>query len=128
MRPHAPLAPLLLAFLATVFLRAQERRTTNPSLIAPSTHTNPFVPITSYAYDEPKVVFRTSTRLVQIPVVVSDKSGHHINKLPKDQFTVLENGKEQKISTFEEVIADNSRPLPPAPPGTFRNAGIEFHQ
>lgn len=86
------------------------------------------MPITSHANDEPKVVFHTSARLVQVPVIVTDKSGHHINKLPKDQFVVLENGKEQKISTFEEVIADNSRPLPPAPPGTFRNAGIEFRQ
>jgi VWFA-related protein len=99
----------------------------SPSLIAPSNHNDPAV-FASYAYDESKVVFRSSTVLVQVPVVVTDKSGHHIGKLPKDQFEVLENGKQQKIATFEEVVAGNSNPLPPAPSGTFRNAGIEFHQ
>jgi len=66
--------------------------------------------------------------LVQVPVVVVDKSGQHIRHLTKDQFQVLENGKEQKLATFEEVVAGDSNPLPPAPQGTFRNAGIEFHQ
>jgi VWFA-related protein len=84
--------------------------------------------VNSYAYDEPKVVFRSSTVLVQVPVVVTDKSGNHIHNLSRDQFTVLENGKEQRVTVFEEIAVGNSNPLPPAPSGIFRNAGIEFHQ
>jgi hypothetical protein len=60
--------------------------------------------------------------------VVTDKSGNHIHNLSRDQFTVLENGKEQGITVFEEIAVGNSNPLPPAPSGIFRNAGIEFHQ
>jgi VWFA-related protein len=88
----------------------------------------PSGPVGSYAYDESKVVFRTSSVLVQVPVVVTDKSGHHLRNLTKEQFEVLENGKAQKVATFEEIVTDTSHPLPPSPAGVFRNAGIEFHQ
>jgi VWFA-related protein len=98
------------------------------SMIAPSSRSIPSAPEASYAYDEARVAFRSSAVLVQVPVVVSDRSGRHIHNLPKDHFTILENGKEQKIANFEEVVAGDSRPLPASPAGIFRNAGIEFHQ
>jgi VWFA-related protein len=120
-------ALLALAFGAPTLLSAQEGRMASRSLIVPSNDGVSTATAGSYAYDEPKVIFRTSTVLVQVPVVVTDKSGHRIDKLTRDQFQVLENGKQQKIATFEEILADNSPPLAPAPPGTFRNAGIEFH-
>jgi VWFA-related protein len=53
---------------------------------------------------------------------VTDKSGNHIHNLKKEDFQVLENGKEQSISAFEEVIASNSHPTPvKVPPGEFTN-------
>lgn len=43
------------------------------------------------------------TELVLVPALVRDKSGAHIGKLKKEDFTVLENGVSQKIAVFEEV-------------------------
>src|SRR5579864_5641280 len=48
------------------------------------------------ASDEPKVEFRSESILIQVPVVVADKSGNHIHGLDKESFTILEGGKEQK--------------------------------
>jgi VWFA-related protein len=81
------------------------------------------------AADEPKVEFRTQTVLVQVPVVVTDKSGKHLHGINKDDFTLLENGKPVSIAAFEELTA-NSDPLvvPPVTPGQFRNLTIEGAQ
>lgn len=38
--------------------------------------------------------------LVSVPVSVSDREGHYINGLKKDDFTLFEDGKEQKITFF----------------------------
>ena len=60
------------------------------------------------ADEEPRVEFRTETVLVQVPTVVTDKSGTHIRGLNRDDFRLLENGKEQKIIGFEEVEGGRS--------------------
>jgi len=127
MRPWATVALVLGVLLALPVAYSQERRLPSRS-VHEGASSIPSAPTNCYAYDESKVVFRTSTRMVQVPVVVTDKSGRHINKLTKDQFAVFENGKQQEIATFDEVVANNSIPLGPSPPGTFRNAGIEFRQ
>jgi VWFA-related protein len=89
----------------------------------------PQAPEVHHATEEGRVVFRTQTVLIQVPVVVTDKSGTHVHGLPKDQFQVFENGKEQKITTFEEIIAKNT-PIPPAAivPGVFSNLPIPADQ
>jgi VWFA-related protein len=46
---------------------------------------------------------------VLIPTLVTDKSGKHITGLKQEDFTVLENGAEQKIATFEEISTDPAR-------------------
>jgi hypothetical protein len=45
---------------------------------------------------------------VLIPTLVTDKSGNHVSGLKKEDFTVLENGAEQKIATFEEITSDHA--------------------
>jgi hypothetical protein len=127
MRHYAALSLWLLAFLPFQLnsYALEGRAVREPSI---SSQSIPSPPDSSYAYDERKVVFHSSSILVQVPVVATDKSGHHIQKLSKDQFAVFEGGKEQKIAAFEEIAANDSKPLPPSPPGIFRNAGIEFHQ
>lgn len=77
---------------------------------------------TVHAGDESKVEFRSDTVLIQIPVVVVDRPGNHVPNLKKEDFQIQENGKEQKIATFEEIVANKS-PLPAAPthPGEFSN-------
>lgn len=66
--------------------------------------------------------FRSQTSIVQVPVVVTDKAGNHIHGLTKADFRVLENGKAQKIASFEEIIPA-AIPQPSAAPtaGTFTN-------
>src|SRR5271165_5028017 len=51
--------------------------------------------------DEPKVEFRSQTVLIQVPVVITDKSGNHLHGLSKEDFTLLENGKPVNVAAFE---------------------------
>jgi VWFA-related protein len=46
-------------------------------------------------------VIRSNSRLVVLDVVVTDKAGHPITGLTKDDFRVLEDGKPQVIANFE---------------------------
>jgi len=86
----------------------------------------------SSASDEPKVEFRSQTVLIQVPVVVTDKSGNHLHGLDKEAFTVLENGKPQKISAIEEVTAATAPLAAPSVPvsaaGQFRNLAVDGSQ
>ena len=69
-----------------------------------------------------EVKFTAHTELVLIPTLVTDKSGNHILGLKKEDFTVLENGAEQKISTFEEITSDPHRLSRPRNPNEFSNS------
>lgn len=53
---------------------------------------------------------------------MTDKSGNHISGLKKEDFTVLENGAEQKIATFEEITSDPQRMSRPRDPNEFTNS------
>ena len=52
---------------------------------------------------ENQPVLRVTTRLVQVNVVVHDKSGQPVAGLTKDDFTLFEKGKERKIAFFSVV-------------------------
>lgn len=67
------------------------------------------------------ISFTAQTQLVLIPAIVTDKSGAHIPGLTKDDFTVQENGVEQKIATFEEMSTDTRRPPHPSIANEFSN-------
>jgi VWFA-related protein len=99
-------------------------RTTTASPSPPSSSNASFpgsVPVVT-ADDEGKIEFRTQTILVQVPVVVTDKSGSHIHGLTKEDFHVFENGKEQKVSTFEEIVTTHTKlPVVAPKPGEFTN-------
>ena len=64
------------------------------------------------------------TELVLIPTLVTDKSGAHIRGLKQEDFTVEQNGKEQKITTFEEVTSDTRRFSLAANPAEFSNSFV----
>ena len=72
--------------------------------------------------NDSEVKFTARTELVLIPTLVSDKSGNHISGLKKEDFTVLENGAEQKIATFEEITSDAQRSSRPRNPNEFSNS------
>jgi VWFA-related protein len=60
--------------------------------------------------EEGRIDLTSRSEMVVVPVVVRDGSGAPVKGLTKDDFTVLENGKEQKISSFEE-IKTNAAPI-----------------
>jgi VWFA-related protein len=62
------------------------------------------------------------TELVLIPTLVTDKSGAHIRGLKQEDFTVEQNGKEQKIATFEEITSDTRRFSLPTNSAEFSNS------
>jgi VWFA-related protein len=74
--------------------------------------------------NDAEVKFTAHTEMVLVPVLVTDKSGAHITGLKKEDFTVLENGAEQKIASFDEIISDPHRyPRPKNPnPNEFSNS------
>lgn len=83
-------------------------------------------PSSRHADDEAALKFKSETVLVQVPTVVTDKSGNHLHNLSKNDFKILENGKQQKIAAFEE-ISTSTTPLPATrnAPGVFSNVTID---
>ena len=65
-------------------------------------------------------VLRVNTRLVEVDVVVHSK-GAAVTDLTKDDFTVLDNGKPQKIAAFSVVSARTAGISVPLPPGAVSN-------
>jgi VWFA-related protein len=59
-----------------------------------------------------EATFTVQTELVTVPVVVTDKSRAHIHGLKKEDFTLLEEGAEQPISVFEEILPVSAAPQP----------------
>src|SRR5215469_2086531 len=55
------------------------------------------------------VTIKARAELVAVPVVVTDKSGNHVSGLKQQDFIVRENGVEQEIAFFEEVITNTER-------------------
>jgi VWFA-related protein len=49
---------------------------------------------------------RTTTRLVDVPVVAFDKKGHPITDLKAEDFVLLDNGHKQKISHFSQATTE----------------------
>src|SRR5713226_10521907 len=69
-------------------------------------------------------VIRATTRLVQVDVVVTDSSGHPAkDRLTEKDFTILEDGKPQKVSyfSFQQFEAQEKRQLPQLPPHVVTN-------
>jgi Ca-activated chloride channel family protein len=93
-RTLALLAPgivfLLLLFFLTAFARAQE----------PSHGSDPS-PQTSH----PSTTLKVDVRLVNVFVTVTDAHGAPVGGLTKDNFSLLEDGHEQKISIFDKQSA-----------------------
>ena len=119
-------APFLIAFVALVSALsfsqsswdAVEHSNEFPQVVKPITFE-----------EEGRVTFRSQTILIEVPVVVTDKNGNHIHGLSQSDFRVLENGKEQKISTFEEKVSTNAKiPQSPAQPGEFSNLTVSEQQ
>ena len=56
-----------------------------------------------------KATIRSTVSLVEIDVQVTDRDGKPVKGLKQEQFSVTEDGKPQKISTFEYNDIEQSR-------------------
>src|SRR5258706_2073121 len=92
--------------------------------LAPASAQKPAQPAAQPA--QPAATFSSRSELVLVPAIVTDRSGAHVAGLKKEDFSVLENGAEQKIATFEEIQATTA-PVHRAAPGAtglFTNAAV----
>ncbi len=107
--------------------RGTGKGASGPGVVPNPTYQNtPFLtsPTVQHASDERPVEFKSETVLVQVPVVVTDKSGNHVQGLGRSDFEVLEGGKEQKIASFEEIQTSRAPITPSAvQAGVYSNAG-----
>ena len=55
---------------------------------------------------EQNPTFKANTRLVLLDVVVTDSNGQPVHDLKSEDFTVMEDGKPQRVVTFEEQRPD----------------------
>lgn len=70
----------------------------------------------------PEPTFRTTTRLVQVNVVVHGRDKKPAEGLSKDDFTILEKGRPQKIAFFQMVRANKiAAPASKLPQNIFSN-------
>src|SRR5215475_8239304 len=63
---------------------------------------------------QPQYRVRVTSELVLVNVVVRDKKGNLIRDLKKEDFTLLEDGKKQAISTFDFEDVDELKTAGPA--------------
>jgi VWFA-related protein len=79
--------------------------------------------ISCLAQQQPDITFKKRTQLVQVPVLVTDSRGKHVEGLTKDDFTITENKQLRTISVFEEVksTSDDSFASAKVEPGEYTN-------
>lgn len=64
---------------------------------------------------------RTGINYVRVDVIVTDKNGNPVMDLKPEEFTVLEEGKPQKIEAFDVVRIDEAIQAEARPPKAIRN-------
>jgi len=71
---------------------------------------------------QPPSALRVTTRLVEVNVIVQDRAGQPVSDLTRDDFVVLDKGRDQPIAFFsKESVATPRAPSPPLPPDIFTN-------
>jgi VWFA-related protein len=66
-------------------------------------------------------VIRSTTRLVQVSVVVTDKKGQPITGLKKENFTLTDESNPQQIAFFSAEVPRPSTPTTPLPKNVYTN-------
>lgn len=72
---------------------------------------------------EPAFKFEVTTQLVVVNVQVRDSDGRPVENLGRDAFTVLEDGKPQKLSIFEFQRLESAGEMPAAAPAAAPKPG-----
>jgi len=78
-------------------------------LIAALSCSSAIAQVDAHGNNNTETKFTSRTELALVPAVVTDKYGHHITGLTREDFVVRENGVEQKIATFDEIKSDPHR-------------------
>ena len=86
-----------ISLLAIVGLLAPAGWAQNPQQAVPP----PQAPLAPQVSPNQKGTIRATVNLVEVDVEVTDRNGNPVKGLRQDQFSVAENGKEQKISSFD---------------------------
>jgi VWFA-related protein len=74
------------------------------------------VRVSSRPYLPPSVVMHVESNLVQVGVVVRDAKGRAISGFKREDFRVLDQGKDRDISSFTvDVLSERAAPAPPPP-------------
>jgi len=107
MKPNAILG---LCLLAAIPVSAQQPPTAAP---APAATPSPGAPAAAGAGDDLK--FPARVEQVNVDVVVTDKNGQPLRDLKADEFTVLEDGAPQAVSSFEAVAVPEAASTAPPP-------------
>lgn len=114
----------IFAFIASLTLaqavaqepQSSEPQTASPQAVAQQADTGPV----------PSTVLKVNTRLVIVDVVARDKKDKVLPDLRAEDFTILEDGKQQKVSVFNFQHPGQGYALPQQkaalPPSVFRNA------
>jgi len=96
------MGPMRIAILFALIAAASTGQAPNPAPVPP-----PQTPA------GPRAQFTANSNLVIVDVVVRDKSGRPMEGLKQEDFTVLEDGKPQKISVFEfQKLSHEPEPPP----------------
>jgi VWFA-related protein len=97
------LAALAAASVLTALLGAQnsQTQTPQPQVVPVNPRQGPAAPPTNKPAPGGKATIRSTVSLVEIDVQITNRDGKPVKGLKQEQFTVTEDGKAQKISTFE---------------------------
>jgi VWFA-related protein len=71
-----------------------------------------------------ETVIRATVRLVQVSVVVEDKKGNPVTSLKPEDFTLLDDGKPQKIAFFNAPVPAQAPDQPARQPGRLLPANV----
>lgn len=100
----------------------------NLSFVLLATLFSPMLTLTVAQESSPTATFTSRTNLVLVPVVVSDKQGNHVSGLTANDFELKQDGKDQKIASFEEVKSETALvQLPTNPSSVFTNQVVAPH-
>src|ERR1700728_1580006 len=71
--------------------------------------------------DQPVPTLRVTTHLVQVHFIVQSKNGEPVAGLTKEDFTLLDEGRPQRIAVLSYEGGVQPAPTQPLPPNTFSN-------
>jgi len=110
----------LVLFLALLITAPSYSQSGGASQSGAAAEQQPSTPQQETAVSPSNMVLRTTTRLVVVDVVTVDSKGEPVPDLKADDFTILEDGKPQKISGFSFEHANGAAQSP----GTVHGANV----